>query len=186
VRIVAGVHRGRKLAALPGTAIRPTGGRARAAAFNILEHARFNPRPACEDAVALDAFAGTGAMGLEALSRGARYCTFLERGRAARAILEQNIAALGEKGRSAVLGADALKPPRAAAPASLAFLDPPYAEDVAAPALAALAAAGWLLPGAIAVIEIPAKRGLIAPDGFGIIDQRRYGAAKLVFLRYRG
>jgi 16S rRNA (guanine966-N2)-methyltransferase len=184
LRIVAGKHRGRKLAVLPGNEVRPTGARARAALFNILAHAGFNSRPVCEDAVALDAFAGSGALGLEALSRGARYCTFLERDRAARAVLEANIANLGEKKSCAVLGADALKPPRASASASLAFLDPPYAEDWAGPALVALAASGWLLPNAVAVAELPAKRGFVPPPGFTLLDERRYGAAKLVFLRY--
>ena len=184
LRIIAGKHRGRKLTPLSGDNVRPTAGRAREAIFNILAHAAFTPRPAYEDAVVLDAFAGSGALGLEALSRGARFVTFLERERAPRAALTANIAALDAARQTAVLAADALRPPRANAPASLAFLDPPYAEDWAAPALAALAAGGWLLPEAIAVVELAAKRDFMPPAKFIALDERRYGAAKVVFLRY--
>jgi len=184
LRIIAGRHRGRKLAPIAGDALRPTGGRAREAIFNILAHAAFAPRPAYADAVVLDAFAGSGALGLEALSRGARFVTFMERDRAVRAVLSANVAALGAERQTAVIAGDALSPPRAHAPASLAFLDPPYADDIAAQALAALAAAGWLQPEAIAVVELPARRDFAPPSGFVPIDERRYGAAKIVFLRY--
>ncbi|MDE2164991.1 MAG: 16S rRNA (guanine(966)-N(2))-methyltransferase RsmD [Alphaproteobacteria bacterium] len=184
MRIIAGKHRGRKLAPLSGGEVRPTSSRAREAIFNILAHAPFAPRPVYDDAVVLDVFAGSGALGLEALSRGARFVTFMERDRAARAILMANIAALGVERMTAVLASDALKPPRAAAPASLAFLDPPYSEAWTAPALAALAAAGWLLLDAVVVAELPAKRDLTPPNGFTPLDERRYGAAKIVFLRY--
>ena len=184
LRIIAGKHRGRKLAPLEGGGVRPTSGRAREAIFNILAHAPFAPRPAYEDAIVLDAFAGSGALGLEALSRGARFVSFMERDRAARAVLTANIAALGAERHTAVLAGDALKPPRANAPASLVFLDPPYAEDWTAPALNALAAARWLLPDALIVAELPAKRGFAPPNGFTALDERRYGAAKIVFLRY--
>jgi 16S rRNA (guanine966-N2)-methyltransferase len=184
MRIIAGRYRGKRLAPLTGTAIRPTGGRAREALFNILAHGKFSARPVYEDAIVLDAFAGSGALGLEALSRGARYATFMEKDRQARAALTSNIEAMGVKSSSAVMAADALKPPRSAAPAALAFLDPPYGEDVAGSALTSLASAGWLAPGALAVAEIPARRGFIVPDGFALLDERRYGAAKLLFLRY--
>ncbi|HEV2264557.1 MAG TPA: 16S rRNA (guanine(966)-N(2))-methyltransferase RsmD [Stellaceae bacterium] len=184
LRIIAGRHRGLKLTPLSDGNVRPTAGRAREAIFNILAHAAFAPRPIYEDAVVLDAFAGTGALGLEALSRGARFVSFMERDRAARGVLTANIAALAAARQTAVLAADALRPPRASAPASLLFLDPPYAEDWASPALTALAAAQWLLPEAVAVVELAAKRDLIPPAGFAPLDERRYGAAKIVFLRY--
>ncbi|MGH7014462.1 MAG: 16S rRNA (guanine(966)-N(2))-methyltransferase RsmD [Stellaceae bacterium] len=184
LRIIAGKHRGRKLTPLSGGNVRPTTGRAREAIFNILAHAAFAPRPAYEDAVVLDAFAGSGALGLEALSRGARFVSFMERDRTARAVLTANVVAMSAARQTAVLAGDALRPPRASAPATLAFLDPPYAEDWAAPALAALAAAGWLLPEAIVVVELSAKRDLTQPAGFTLLDQRRYGAAKIAFLRY--
>ncbi|HKR20785.1 MAG TPA: 16S rRNA (guanine(966)-N(2))-methyltransferase RsmD [Stellaceae bacterium] len=184
LRIIAGRHRGLKLTPLSGGNVRPTAGRAREAIFNILAHAAFAPRPAYEDAIVLDAFAGTGALGLEALSRGARFVSFMERDRAARGVLTANVAALAAAPQTAVLAADALRPPRASAPASLVFLDPPYAEDWASPALTALAAAGWLLPEAIAVVELAAKRDFIPSADFVPLDERRYGAAKIVFLRY--
>jgi len=184
LRIIAGKHRGRKLTPLAGDQVRPTAGRAREAIFNILAHAAFAPRPVYEDAIVLDAFAGSGALGLEALSRGARFVSFMERDRTARAVLSANVAALAAARQTAVLAADALRPPRASAPASLLFLDPPYAEDWASPALTALAAAQWLLPEAVAVVELPVKRDFIPPTGFAPLDERRYGAAKIVFLRY--
>src|SRR5208282_6532073 len=108
MRIIAGRYRGKRLAALDGSAIRPTGARAREALFNILAHGKFSFRPVCEDAVVLDAFAGTGALGLEALSRGARYATFMEKDRLARAALTANIESMGVKSAASVLAADAL------------------------------------------------------------------------------
>jgi len=184
LRIIAGKHRGRKLTPLAGDQVRPTAGRAREAIFNILAHAAFAPRPVYEDAIVLDAFAGSGALGLEALSRGARFVSFMERDRTARGVLTANVTALAVTRQTAVLAADALRPPRGSAPASLAFLDPPYTEDWAAPALTALAAAQWLLPEAIAVVELAVKRDFVPPAGFAPLDERRYGAAKIVFLRY--
>ena len=183
MRIIAGRHRGRKLAAPEGGEVRPTSARAREALFDILAHGRLSDGPAFEDAMALDAFAGTGAFGLEALSRGARHATFMEKDRAARALLQQNVAALGETPRAAILAADAVKPPRSSGPCSLAFLDPPYREGLAAPALAALAKTGWLADDALVIVELAAREDFAAPEGFALLDERRYGAAKLVFLR---
>ena len=164
--------------------MRPTAERAREAVFDILAHNRFAPRDLCLDARVLDAFAGTGAMGLEALSRGARFVTFMERDRAARQAIERALKAWGETGRAAILAADATKPPRATGPCDLVFLDPPYAEPLAAPALAALAAAGWLAQGALAIVEIAARAAFPPPEGFAMLDERTYGAARILFLRY--
>jgi 16S rRNA (guanine966-N2)-methyltransferase len=186
MRIIAGKHRGRALEAPEGRAVRPTSDRAREALFDILAHGRFADHPVCEGARVLDAFAGTGALGLEALSRGAAQASFIEMDRAALAALRANINALGEERNAAVLPGDARHPPKAGAPVTLAFLDPPYGEDVAAPALAALAATGWLAPGALAVVEVGAKQKLGAPPGFTLLEERRYGAARLVFLRFSG
>lgn len=183
MRIIAGRHRGRALRAPEGRVVRPTSDRAREALFDILAHGRFADRPVFEEARVLDAFAGTGAFGLEALSRGAAQATFIEKDRGALAILRGNIAALGEERRAAVLGADALHPPQAAAPVTLAFLDPPYGEDLAATALAALAAARWLAPEALVVVEVAARQTLVPPPGLILLEERRYGAARLVFLR---
>jgi 16S rRNA (guanine966-N2)-methyltransferase len=184
MRIIAGKHRGRGLTAPEGSSVRPTSDRAREALFDILAHGRFAERPVFEDARVLDAFAGTGAFGLEALSRGAVQASFIEKDRTALAALRANIVALGEERASAILPMDALHPPRAAQPVMLAFLDPPYGESLASPALTALAAAGWFAPGALVVVELAAKQPLAPPAGFTVLDERRYGAARLAFLRF--
>ena len=184
MRIIAGKHRHRALIAPAGRAVRPTSDRAREAVFDILAHGRFSEQDACLDAMVLDVFAGTGAFGLEALSRGARHVVFIEKDRDARAALQQNIAALGETAHSALVNGDATRPPRASGACSLVFLDPPYGEDLAAPALKALTQSGWLADDALAVVEIAAKEDLEIPDSFALLDERRYGAAKFMFLRY--
>jgi len=183
MRIIAGRHRGRAVTAPQGRGVRPTSDRAREALFDILAHGRFADRPVFEEARVLDAFAGTGAFGLEALSRGAAHASFIEKDRAALAALRANLEHLGEAANAAVLAADVLRPPPAPAPVALAFLDPPYDEDLAAPALAALAQAGWLAAGALVVVELGAKDLAPVPPGFTRLDERRYGAARLLFLR---
>jgi 16S rRNA (guanine966-N2)-methyltransferase len=185
MRIVGGSHRGRRLAAPPGEAVRPTSDRAREALFNILSHGNFAASgiPFAGEAV-LDAFAGTGALGLEALSRGAAEAFFIDNDRAALASLRRNIATLDEADRAHVLAGDATRPPRAPRPCALAFLDPPYRSGLAAPALAALAGLDWLMGGGLAIAEIAAREELLAPAGFTLIDERTYGAARLAFLRY--
>ncbi len=184
MRVIAGKHRGRKLLAPEGKGVRPTSERAREALFDILAHGRLSDGPAYEDAQVLDAFAGTGAFGLEALSRGARRVTFMEKDRQVRALLQQNVEMLGETQQAAILSADATRPPRASGACSLAFLDPPYREDLAARALKALAATGWLAPSALVIVELAAREDLEAPAGFELLEERRYGAAKFVFFRY--
>ena len=187
MRIVGGSHRGRRLVAPPGEAVRPTSDRAREALFNILSHGEFAAAGLMfADRPVLDAFAGTGAYGLEALSRGAGTAVFVENDREALAALRRNIAALGEEERAHIVAADATRPPHAPFACAVAFLDPPYRGGVAAPALAALAAAGWLAADALAVVEVAAREPLPAPEGFAIIDERTYGAARLVFLRREG
>ncbi len=183
MRIIAGRHRGRPLKAPPGLAVRPTSERAREALFDILSHSRFAEGPVYHAANVLDAFAGTGAFGLEALSRGAAHASFIDLDRTALQALRDNIALLGEEANSRAVQGDALKPPRADRPCSLVFLDPPYREDVGGAALLALLKAGWTAPGALAVVEVAATQDLATPEGFELLDERRYGAAKLIFLR---
>src|SRR3954462_3100450 len=145
LRIVGGVHRGRRLVAPPGEAVRPTSDRARESFFNILSHGDFAAAGLpFADRPVLDAFAGTGALGLEALSRGAGAAVFIENGREALTALRQNIAALGEEDRAHIVSGEAPRPPRAALVCSIAFLDPPYRSGLAGPALSALAVVGWL------------------------------------------
>jgi len=185
LRIVGGVHRGRRLFVPPGDAVRPTSDRAREALFNILSHGDFAAAglPFAERPV-LDAFAGTGAFGLEALSRGAGSAVFIERDRAALGALRRNIAALGEEDRARVVAGDATRPPPARVACAAVFLDPPYKSGLAAPALSALTAAGWLAADALAIVEIAASAEALSPPyGFAMLDERVYGAARLVFLR---
>jgi 16S rRNA (guanine966-N2)-methyltransferase len=184
LRLVGGVHRGRRLVVPAGEAVRPTSDRAREALFNILCHGEFAVAGLpFADRPVLDAFAGTGAFGLEALSRGAGMATFIENDAQALASLRRNVALLGESGRAHIIAGDACRPPQAAFACALVFLDPPYLSGLAAPSLAALAAAGWLAPEAIAVIEIAAREEFLAPPGFTSVGERVYGAARLVFLR---
>ncbi len=187
MRIVAGKHRGRRIAAPEGLDVRPTSDRAREALFNILEHGHFTADGTSPliDARVLDVFAGSGALGLEALSRGATHLTCIENSATALSALRANAKALGETARVTVVQADAAKPPTAAGlPCRLVLMDPPYRSGLAGPTLAALAERGWLAAGALCVVEISAVESLEAPAGFAALDERRYGKAKLVFLRY--
>jgi 16S rRNA (guanine966-N2)-methyltransferase len=185
MRIVGGRHRGRRLVALPGTTVRPTSDRAREALFNILSHGRFAAGGVPFVGVSvLDAFAGTGAFGLEALSRGAAEAVFIEQDRIALAALRRNIETLGEEDRARILQGDATHPPPAVFPCAVAFLDPPYRSGLAAPAMVALAAAGWLAPEALAIAEIAVREELPPPARFVLLEERIYGAARLIFLRF--
>lgn len=186
MRIVAGRHRGRALAAPPGRALRPTADRVREAVFNVLAHggAGLGGRDAVTGARVLDAFAGTGAMALEAVSRGASHATCMESDPTALDFCRANVQALGEEARVTVLGGDCLRPVRADAPCTLVFLDPPYGSGLAAPALGRLAAAGWIAKGAVCVVELAAREPFAPPPAATVLDQRRYGAARIVFLRF--
>ena len=187
MRISAGRHRGRRLLAPAGSATRPTADRVRQALFDMLWHAPWAGRAAVEGARVLDAFAGTGALGLEALSRGAAHATFLEADRAALSALRANIAACREAERCLVLAADALRPPRAAAaPCTLVFLDPPYGRGLLEASLPALAGAGWIAPGALVCAEVEAAPGGAPPPGFALVAERAHGAARVLFLRPAG
>jgi 16S rRNA (guanine966-N2)-methyltransferase len=174
MRIIAGTWRGRLLAPPPPSGVRPTADRVRQALFDTLMHA---PWASVRGAHVLDAFAGTGALGLEALSRGAAHATFIERDRATLAVLRRNVAALGAA--ATVLAADALAPPRGTAH-TLVFLDPPYGQGLVPRALAALGAAGWLAPGALVVAETGRDEPPPCEDP---LDSRTHGAARLSIWR---
>ena len=187
MRIVGGRHRGRRLLAPPGDTVRPTSDRAREALFNILAHGRLAADGSpIAGAVVLDAFAGTGALGLEALSRGAAEAVFIERDPEAVAVLRRNVASLRESDRAEILPGDATRPIRAGVQCAVAFVDPPYRSGLAAPALEALDRAGWLAPDALAIAELGAPEEFEPPAGFSLLDERVYGAARLVFLRRSG
>ncbi len=174
IRIVGGIWRGRRLAAPVGRSVRPTGERVREAAFNRLLHAGFGPP--LRGAAFLDVFAGTGAVGLEALSRGAARAGFIERDPAALDLLRRNVGVAG-----AVHARDAVCPGPAPASYDIAWLDPPWGSGLAAPALAALGREGWLRAGALAVVETGREE---KPDLPGVIDRRQYGRTALAFLRF--
>lgn len=183
MRIVAGRHKGRKLVSPAGVRIRPTSDRAREALFNILGSPAYatDAGPLPRGVAVLDAFAGAGALGLEAISRGGARVVFLDEDGEACRLIERNLAALGE--RAPVLRRDALDPGPAPFPCDLAFLDPPYRSGLASPALAALQRAGWLAPGAIVSVEIERRETLAEPPGFALLDERTYGAARIVLLK---
>lgn len=184
MRIDAGAHKGTRLVAPEGEDVRPTSDRARQAIFNMLVH-RFD---AVRGAKVLDGFAGSGALGLEALSRGAESLVAFETSRPALDALKRNITACHENARALVFASDVRRPPLAKgqphfAPASLVFLDPPYGKDLIPPTLVALKDAGWIVPSAFIVAELGAREDLPEMDGFAVEDERRYGKAKIVFLR---
>jgi 16S rRNA (guanine966-N2)-methyltransferase len=184
MRIVGGRYRGRRLLAPAGEAVRPTSDRAREALFNILSHGHFAAGgiPFAGAAV-LDAFAGTGALGLEALSRGAAEAVFIEKDPEAVAVLRRNVASLDESANAEIVPGDAARPPRARLAHALAFIDPPYRSGLAAPALEALDRAGWFAPDALVIVELAAREEFAPSAGFMLLDERVYGAARLVFLR---
>ncbi|MBK1678554.1 16S rRNA (guanine(966)-N(2))-methyltransferase RsmD [Rhodospirillum rubrum] len=187
MRIVGGRLKGKVLTAPVGPAVRPTGDRTREALFNVLVH-RFQGRDgfSLEGAIVLDAFAGTGALGLEALSRGAARVAFLEQAPASLALIRANIAACRAEAVCKVVRGDACHPARAGEAATLALLDPPYGKGLALPAVIALAAAGWLAPGALVCVETEAK-GTPAPpwpEAFEVADERTHGKARMTILRH--
>jgi 16S rRNA (guanine966-N2)-methyltransferase len=185
MRIVAGRFRGKPLRTPEGLSTRPTSDRARQAVFNILEHAPWSK--GLSGARVIDLFSGSGALGLEALSRGSAFCLFVETDEAARGVIRENVEALGLFGATRVHRRDAtdLGPrPASAGPAfDLAFLDPPYRKGLGETALAGLAAGGWVAPGALAVFERASDEPDPAIVGWAQIDARDYGAARVVFLR---
>src|SRR5262252_3752774 len=185
MRIVGGRLRGRALAAPKSQAIRPTADRLREALFNILVHAYDD---AVTGARVLDLFAGTGALGLEALSRGAAFALFIDDGAEARALLRENVAALGLGGVTRIFRRDARKlgMVHPVEPFSLAFLDPPYGRGLAEAALASARAGGWLTPAALIVVEEAASAAFAAPEGFDELERRRYDDTALIVLRHRG
>jgi 16S rRNA (guanine966-N2)-methyltransferase len=182
MRIVGGRFGGRPLLVPKSQAIRPTSDRLRETLFNILVHSYGDP---VEGARVLDLFSGTGALGLEALSRGAAFVLFVDEGAEARALLRGNVDALGAGGATRIFRRDAtrLGPAHPIEPFTLAFLDPPYGKALAERALASARDGGWLAPGALIVIEDAADPGFAPPSGFEEIERRDYGDTQLTFLK---
>lgn len=186
MRIVGGALRGRRLTAPAGRNTRPTADRAREGLFNILAHGSAFAAFSLAGAQVVDGFAGTGALGLEALSRGAGHVTFFETDPAARDALRHNIEALDQDDRAEILARSVTMPGPAPRPAQLILLDPPYGEALADPALTGLAESAWLAADAIVVVEQAANQTFEAAADFDMIDSRRYGSASFAFLRFSG
>ena len=184
MRIVGGAFRGRVLMAPRGRATRPTADRVREALFDMLmSRAMAAGRDGLDGVAALDVFAGSGALGFEALSRGAARATFVDSDPEAQKVIAANIRKLGVEDRAALLRVEAAHLPRAAAPCDLVLLDPPYRSGLAVPALTVLLKRGWLAPEATIVVELAAGEPFASPDPrLAIAEERRYGAARLVFL----
>ena len=183
MRIVGGCFKGRALAAPEGRATRPTSDRARESIFNILEHAPWAPGVA--ERRVIDLFAGSGALGFEAISRGAAFCLFIETDAAARGAIRQNVEAFALFGATRLHRRDATdlgaRPAGLAEPFDLAFLDPPYRAGLGERALANLLPGGWITPDATIVLECAADEAPETP-GFAVRDERIWGAAKVLFL----
>jgi 16S rRNA (guanine966-N2)-methyltransferase len=183
MRIVSGRWKGKALVAPAGDATRPTSDRARQAVFNILEHAPWSP--GINGCKVLDLFAGTGALGLEALSRGAAHCLFVDTDPAARAALATNIEACSAQGISRVWKRDAtdlgVMPTTANGPFDLIFLDPPYSKGYGLAALKGLTQ-GWVHGKSLVVLERGRGESPLAPAGYDVLDSRTYGAAEVIFL----
>lgn len=181
MRVVGGEFRGRPLATPRDQSIRPTTDRAREAVFNVLAH-RFGEK--LERARVLDLFAGTGALGLEALSRGASYAVFIEESAEGRGLIRSNVEAFGLTGRTKIFRRDATKLGEAGtmAPFGLLFADPPYGKGLGELALQSARAGGWLAPGALCVVEESAAAAFQPGAGFSVIDERSYGETVIRFI----
>jgi 16S rRNA (guanine966-N2)-methyltransferase len=181
MRIIGGRFRGHALKAPHGAGVRPTSDRLRETLFNVLAHAYADPVP---QARVLDLFAGTGALGLEAMSRGASFCLFVDDGVESRGLIRDNIEKLGFGGATRVFRRDATR--LGTAPAGsfdLVFCDPPYGRGLAERALGAAHAGGWIAPGALAAVEEDGTAEIATPQGFERIETRNYGDSQLLFFR---
>ncbi|MGH6877463.1 MAG: 16S rRNA (guanine(966)-N(2))-methyltransferase RsmD [Rhizomicrobium sp.] len=188
MRITGGHFRGRMLAAPSDAHVRPTSDKVRQAVFNILAHNDFGIGFVLEGARVVDVFAGTGAMGIEALSRGASYCLFIDNAAGSRALLRTNVESFALTGATKIWRRDGSKPgsmpPGAGGPFNLTFLDPPYRKKLIAPALAALRDGGWLAPQALIVAERAVDEDVTAAENVLLLDSRAYGDTTVDFLAF--
>jgi 16S rRNA (guanine966-N2)-methyltransferase len=189
MRIIGGQFRGKRLVG-PGAAgggeahLRPTPDRARESLFNLLAHGDYGDPPPPEGRRVLDLFAGTGALGLEALSRGAARVLFIDDFATARALIRDNVDALGVIGQTKIWRRDATKlGPSRGEPFDLVFADPPYGKGLGVLALASAWQGGWIAPGAIIVLEHGADDEVPAATWLQIADQRRYGETAITIFR---
>lgn len=179
MRIISGIHKGRKLTPPKDDAIRPTSERAREALFNLLLHGRFGGACIRDQRVA-DICCGTGALGLEALSRGAAHATFVDQSKISVQLAQKNAAHLGVDAQCTFITADGTGLPKASAPYALVMLDPPYSAGLLGPIYKNLKRQGWLQSGSVITTEMLFNTDLPALDGAELITERRYGKTKLV------
>lgn len=186
MRIVAGKHRGLSLVTPKDARVRPTSDRVREALFNVLAHNDFGVGFTVEGARVLDLFAGTGALGLEALSRGAKYVLFVDDHAESRALVRRNVEAAHATGATKIWRRDATglseMPANAGGPFDLVFLDPPYRKGLVELALASARDGGWLAGRALIVAEMAVDETFTVPAGFLALDERTYGDTKVVLL----
>ncbi len=182
MRIIAGKYKGRKLLTPAGADIRPTSDRARESIFNLLMHGKYAGEHVI-DAHVVDLCCGTGALGLEALSRGARIATFVDQDKRSIELAKQNVTHCGANASAFFIHADAAKLPTAREPANLILMDAPYASPLLTPAYAALKAGGWFAPNALLVAEQSRDSLVPSLDGAEQIDERIYGKAKVLVYR---
>ncbi|MBB4304207.1 16S rRNA (guanine966-N2)-methyltransferase [Rhodobium orientis] len=182
MRIVAGRFKGAAIAAPRGRTTRPTTDRLRESLFNVLAHGYDDP---LDGARVLDLFAGSGALGLESLSRGARFVLFVEEGPDARAAIRTNMETLGATGLAKLYRRDATKLGKCSpmAPFDVVFLDPPYGKGLGEKALSSVSDGGWARPGAIVVLEEDRRSEIALPEGFSLLERRESGDTQLLFLQ---
>lgn len=180
MRIIAGKHRGRPLSRPPAMITRPTMDRVRESIYNMLIHMA---EDALQDATVLDAFAGSGALGLEALSRGAKYIYFFDKNTRALATVRENVWSLGESENCKLMKADAISPPKAPQAMDLVLLDPPFGKNFVALSLPELLKAGWIDAHTLIIAEIASKEELNLPERFEVIKERVYGTAQIFFMK---
>ena len=187
MRIVGGKYRGLILAAPKDERVRPTSDRVREALFNILAHNDFGIGFRLEGARVLDLFSGTGALGLEALSRGAKYVLFVDDHAESRALVRRNVEAMNATGATKIWRRDATglgeMPPNAGGPFDLLLLDPPYRKDLVRLALKSAQDGKWFAEKALVVAEMAEDENFIAPPGFALVDERVYGDTKVLVMR---
>ena len=179
MRIIAGKHRGRRLETPSDSDIRPTTDKMRERVFSMLQHGRY---PDLYGAQVLDVFAGTGALGLEALSRGATHVTFVEKSPKSIAVLNKNIATLKAKSETSIIKQRASSVPPASEACEVIFMDPPYGKDLLTPAITRLLEGNWLTDGGVIIAELSTDDVLEIPEGLALIDERTQGIQRVVFL----
>tara|TARA_B100001123_G_scaffold382438_1_gene453588 strand:+ start:2585 stop:3163 length:579 start_codon:yes stop_codon:yes gene_type:complete len=186
LRVIGGRLKGQKLYVPTRWAGRPTADRVRENMFNVLVHATWSIAVhGFTQHHVVDGFAGTGALGFEALSRGAKHVTFMERNRSAQRAIRRTAQNLGVTHMVKILDWDMTQPCLASTACGIGFIDPPYCRSLVCPSLEALSRNGWLIDGAITVVELSVNEALVLPHGFVSLDDRVYGSTRLVFLRHQ-